>query len=271
MIVAAAVPRANTCDDTPYQATSSAKTAMVSAPILGRDEAWRLLAARIVDQCEAVAEWVSGDVLPESLCGATIDLYLDMAASFLAFAGAYVPGYRERASGFKSLAERAQYGVNWPIDLAFADRVSRYTGWRLEGAPGSATISLDDWRQSVEHARRLWVWEGAALAASPLSTAERIRGWISLMWRSGGQRIASWPRWIGQMRRASPGESIYSVASELLFALPPVISGEGTLSHSKIREWGRRLPVCGSVDDWRGLARQVVWNHEMFLSGGGSG
>src|SRR5207249_7979397 len=62
-----------------------------------REDAWRLLCNRLIEQLEPLStlRWPCASP-PVEVRYRTAKLYLDMATSFLLFAGAYAPSYRDR-------------------------------------------------------------------------------------------------------------------------------------------------------------------------------
>ncbi len=211
------------------------------------EDAWRLLANRIIEQLEAVASVDQpGDALSRDAQYCTVKLYLDMATSYLVFAGRYLPTYRGREQALRHLAEDAFAQADSPFPLRpFADRVSACTQFKLEGRP-ILEPPRDLWEDAVHFAHLLWRWELMRLTgeASQMSDSElmfrwmqrqpvkaRIRGWASVLRRCGWHRSwRQWPRWVRLGWRASPRYWVYSVATEVFFRLP----------HLLLRECGRQ-------------------------------
>jgi len=157
-----------------------------------REDAWRLLANRMIEQLACHAADPQAEPIGETpglgkdRRGRTpyrlAKLYLDMATSFLVFAGAYEPTYRGRAQRLRELAGRCTGDVltvasssatgSLPFPLRdFADRVSDFTRFKI----GEAGCPIDDeipapTRSLVEsawdYARLLWRWELNLLVTS---------------------------------------------------------------------------------------------------------
>ncbi len=264
-----------------------------SADILLED-AWRLLANRIVEQLEAAAAIRPGLTgLPENLYYRTLKLYLDMATSLLVFLGAYEPSYRERARALDRLAVAGAGGdglLPFPL-AAFSEKVRACTEVKLRGissrtVPHEAWLqpSLEFWEEAVDYARELWRWElvrltGADDKASALMKrwaksqpmTRRLRGWAYVMRASGWIRSCRhWPRWMILCRRGSPRCLIYEAAADLLFRLPVwVKSGWFQWPDDTSARPAGSLPIVEawnrSAGDWRDWAAQVATNYHRFI------
>jgi hypothetical protein len=262
-----------------------------AASEISREDAWRLLCNRMIEQIEAVDGLVDTPRAPSSrIAYPTVKLYLDMATSYLVFAGAYEPTYRRRAERLKALAGAARSGDDAPFPLRdFADRVLACTEAKLLG-PGQADRSILApgtllCKDTVEYARRLWRWElirltGFEAQLSDLALLEvwarlqplhaRLRGWLYVLRHQGWYRSwRNWPRWAA-LWRASPRYHAYAAASELLFRLPRLMAAsEGR--QEPIVDWhalhGRLPLVHDRRPGWRPLAADIVWNYHTFLEG----
>jgi len=260
-----------------------------AADILWED-AWRLLANRVIENLEAAAEVKSCDgPLPPGLRYRTVKLYLDMATSLSVFAGFYAPAYLERCHRLTALAGTPEAGQNWPFPPGpFSEQVSIATDAKLGGDPPAATLDWEFWRQAVQHARSLWQWELARLAGTqdpvpgedPLRRwirrqplAERLRGWI-FVWRACGWLRGS-RRWLGWARlisNGSPRYCVYQAARTLLDELPGAIENHperGVAPATRDRVLSH-LPVVQGVGPrsawrWGDLVGEVAWNYHQFL------
>jgi hypothetical protein len=252
------------------------------------EDAWRLLANRMVEQLEATAgiKTFAGNA-PERLRYLTVKLYLDMATSLLLFAGTYAPAYRERQRRLRVLAD-AETDESWPFPLGpFAERVSVSTDIKLGGEWGSSTeAEWDLWRQGLQYARLLWCWELARLAQGPpgatdrqlmrtwmrrQSFAGRLRGWM-FVWRACGW-LRSWRWWLHWARLAAEGPPrywVYSAAHSLFCQLPEVVD-DGTVRDSLGKDVLHRLPLVRRPEEaksplhWADLVGDVAWNYHRFL------
>jgi len=249
------------------------------------EDAWRLLANRLVEQLAMLTERGRANEGPGlDRPYRAVKLYLDMATSLLVFAGHYAPTYRERA---ERLSHLASSDGDWPFPLTdFAARISECTRLKLEASPESLTKV--DGSEALSWARRLWRWELARLTgadrrlsdrelllrlmrAQPL--AQRLRGWLYVArrhgWRRGGRH---WARWTLRALQGSPRYGVYAAASALVFGLPaltgPVGSEIGAAADlTELRRW---LPVVSSPSiaapgAWQALAADIVWNYHEFL------
>jgi len=256
--------------------------------LLSREDAWRLLVNRMIEQLDVLS--ALDDVLSPEAQYRTVKLYLDIATSYLVFAGRYQPTYLERERALRELLETSSASQAAPFSLApFADRVSACTKFKLEGhgLPGEP---WEFWTGAVSFAYHLWQWElvqltgqGAELSDSELmscwmtcqSVTTRLRGWASAFRRTGWRRgRPEWPRWIRLARQASPRYWVYSVAASLFFRLPYLLKHEGTLESGVV--WGQMMcklplpdgvPSQGRAPDWQELARVTAWNYHAFLEG----
>jgi len=199
------------------------------------EDAWRLLANRIIELIEAVA--VSGDPQSAAARYRSVKLLLDMATSYLVFTGRYLPTYGERASALQEMAEQAtDAGAPFPL-AEFAGVVTACTNFKVGSGPYPRTVT-GLFHDAVNYAEGLWRWELSRLtgtradcpnselmerwmALQPLSV--RLRGWASLLRRSGWLRSwRQWPRW-ARLLLASPRYWVYGSAAEILFRLPQLL------------------------------------------------
>jgi glycosyltransferase involved in cell wall biosynthesis len=263
-----------------------------SASEISREDAWRLLCNRIVELLEVAPALSNGDA------GHTtepryqvVKLYLDMATSFLVFAGAYAPTYRERAMNLERLAEAAGNQEGWPFEIRpFAERVSAFTDWKLSAVNAHVGPLQVAWQEAIRYARHLWRWELALLTGvcDPALTdrkllqrwmrlqapPKRLRGWLHVVRRCGWHRSwRNWPRWAQSARRASPRYWVYAAASELLPWLPGLLSAEvswseGNRDFQELLSW---LPLLKEAQDgngsvsWQQLVSEIAWNYHTFL------
>jgi hypothetical protein len=271
-----------------------------SASEIPLEDAWRLLANRMIEYLEMVQQLAGNKrSFSGSMLYRAMKLYLDLATSFLLFTGDYAPTYAQRAENLKILANTSSSARAFPFDLrAFSDRVTACTRWKLcptdsEGMRAALLASGDRspfWEEAVAYAKSLWRWEVVRLSrASPeASGAElrerwmhlqplhcRLRGWAYILRRQGLLKSwRHWSRWTRQAWRASPRYSIYAAASELFFRLHDLLgSNGGRLAETdcqRLRDW---LPVCLEQEqtarspDWSHLAAEIAWNYHRFVVG----
>jgi hypothetical protein len=215
---------------------------------LPREDAWRLLANRLVEVLPAAMAAEPAAASPWGIYP-WVKLYLDMATSYLIFAGEYAPSYGARAGRLRDLVERrrAADGGGEPgiLTPAFAQQVETCTAWKLSPDADIERVFGPGWRGRALHdAQALWIWEMRQLTTEPSANPSelwdgwlrrqprraRLRGWASAMRHVGGHRPGLWPRWLRLARRASPRHWIYQAAMDLLYT-PPAVQG-GALARS---------------------------------------
>jgi hypothetical protein len=269
-----------------------------AASEISREDAWRLLCNRMIEVLEAIADQARTPApILSDLRYKILKLYLDMATSYLVFAGAYAPTYGARAEALAALSMAAGPGDKPPFPLSpFAERVTACTRFKLGASDSGDAASLQApegtlrvLSEAVLCTERLWRWEllhltglgenapiallaARAMRLQPLP--ERLRGWLVVLRAQGwhGSWI-SWPRWIRNIWSASPRSCVYAAASELFFQLPSLLNALN--GHAHAADWARLsrlLPVAAvhspSNDrGWLRLASAIVWNYHAFLEG----
>jgi hypothetical protein len=255
------------------------------------DDAWRLLANRLVEQLESVNELLEGrPTLSPDTHYRTVKLYLDMATSLLVFAGHYAPTYEERAQNLTKLLEP-------PFPLKpFADEVAACTEWKISARDLVLDADRGFWERAIDQAEALWRWELAHLQQCDPSGAraelmdlwmrrqplfERLRGWAHVVRQNGWHRSASrWPQWARRALKASPRYAVYATATDLLFALRSTRTGtvdqgnraSGSNDTILWHELNRGLPVLkraasiNGASAWQALAADALFNYRAFLS-----
>jgi hypothetical protein len=225
-----------------------------AARALPREDAWRLLANRLVEVLPAAMAAEPAAAAPWGFYP-WVKLYLDMATSYLIFAGEYAPSYAARARRLRGLVERRLAagggGESGMVTRAFAQQVEACTAWKLAPHAEIGRVFGSGWRARALHdARALWIWEMQQLtadeSANPAELWEgwlrqqprraRLHGWASAVRRLGGGRPGLWPRWLRLARRASPRHWIYQAAMDLLYEPPP---GQG----GALTRCAARLPL----------------------------
>ncbi len=254
------------------------------------EDAWCLLLNRMVEQLEIVDETkCSSESFRESTRYRTVKLYLDMATSFLLFAGAYEPTYRGRARRLRLLAENMP-SQGCPFPLAdFYKRVSDSTQWKLSPGAADDRIDREFWVSAVNYACSLWRWELACLTRKSLEVSDhelheswrqrepfsrRMRGWLHVLRKQGWHHSwRHWPYWGLRAFRNSPRYWVYAAVAELFPRLPDLLRSDGesveiNADWEGFREW---LPVKTNVSKaphaWRRLASDILWNYSEFLQG----
>ncbi|MGH9449097.1 MAG: hypothetical protein ACRD11_01000, partial [Terriglobia bacterium] len=262
------------------------------------EDAWRLLCNRMIEHLEVATELAGRpEALTRSVRYRTVKLYLDMATSFLVFAGAYEPTYRGRAERLNALAADAQTADGAPFALSeFSRRVSACTNFKLQAnwddpisGTGDRAFGITFWQEAVTHTRLLWRWELARLAGKrsgslsdqdmmktwmkiqPLK--DRVRGWAHVLRKSGWHHSwRAWPRWLRLGSHASPRYCVYAAASELFFQLPAVL---GCVAPPDVGEdWGELRSWLPLHDQslkpmdagWDQVAAEIIVNYKQFLT-----
>lgn len=255
-----------------------------------KEDAWRILCNRLIELLEEPQDFLGErGACADGLVYRAAKLYLDLATSFLVFAGAYAPSYREREKNLSLLAQRSRAQNAWPFELTdFSARVTACTAWKLSARHPRNLAPQIRWQDAVRFARQLWRWELSQLTDAPNETSDcelmyhwmhrqptskRIRGWLYVMRNRGWLRSwHDWGRWGQLARHASPRYCVYHAASELAFQLPSIVSNEVNAEEVRkiqgLRNW---LPVSCDIrgDDgfnvWQRLASAIVSNYHMFL------
>jgi hypothetical protein len=245
----------------------------IAAGEIDREDGWRLLANRIIEQLAAREEPAPEKAeRPRSVEYHTVKLFLDMATSLLVFTGDYAPTYRQRAERLGRLAARTSRGMPFPLP-EFARRVNEFTSWKLWA--GEAPWPSGDFTEEARsYARALWRWELQQLTglgevldervlmdrwmnAQPYRA--RVRGWLSAAAAGGwGGGMAALPAVRG---RAPNG---YSRGHRALRPLVPA-GGPGIDTVAL----ARRLPLAeqGSGHSAEALVRDIVRNYRDLLVG----
>jgi hypothetical protein len=258
---------------------------------LSREDAWRLLCNRLVEILECADELSREDKQPSSVLRYKIvKLYLDMAASFLVYVGAFVPTYRERCEALMHLAAGKPMVTEYPFDLSsFAEIVADCTEQKL--APSAAgELSMDVClHAAIQLARALWRWELTQLVATKeeLTDAElfdrwirqlpfrkNICGWLYILracgWRHSDVVLL---RWLN-LRKASPRHWIYLIASTLLFQWNTAANtSERQAQDADLAKLARYLPIKNAARtdqqrlSWENLACDAHRNYQEFVAG----
>jgi len=252
-----------------------------------REDAWRLLANRLIEQLESVdelLEWRS--TLSPLAHYRTVKLYLDMATSLLVFAGGYAPTYKERARNLGKLVHSPAGAGVWPFSLEpFIDDVVRCTEWKL--CPPGIVLNADRrfWERVIDYAQALWGWELALLQQSDSSAEpadlmtlwmrrqplrDRLRGWAHVLSKHGWfQSSPAWPRYLRLIARASPRHLVYAAGSTVLFELGAARKSRPVPDLERLR---RDLPVQtwsnydGDLSSLHSLAKSIVLNYKHFVA-----
>lgn len=256
---------------------------------ISREDGWRLLSNRMIEHLAFIDDLeTSASELTPRLEYATVKLYLDMATSYLVFAGNYAPTYRERADRLLTMAQKPPTDAPFPL-AKFAARVADCAAWKLSGEETLAENSYEFWHEGISYMRRLWRWEMIKLThavgeltvsslacclARQQTAGQRLRAWVSAAKRNGWLKSAlQAPRWMRLARRSAPRYLVYQVAAEIAFRLPCLIkhSGQPPRLDLNWRELRNLLPVRASEQNlsgrpvWRQIIDDVLWNYSHLL------
>lgn len=263
-----------------------------SADELSREDAWRLLCNRLIEQLGFIEDLSNTRTeLTSRLFYATIKLYLDMATSYLVFARAYEPTYRARAGRLRTLAKEITTHSAAPFSLVdFAQRVDKCTELKSSFGDTHSDRRLEFWLEALCFARNLWHWEAVQLTkgsdglpvsvlfdrlSSQLRFMHKARGWASVAKRNGGLKSwRDWPRWARLGMRITPRYLVYRVGIELIFQLPSIFgdSENGHILNGELPKLLWSLPardthMAAHRRDWQVLADAVLQNYRYYLSG----
>jgi predicted nucleotidyltransferase len=256
---------------------------------ISREDAWRLLCNRMIEQLEFVGDLERTPVeLTPRLHYATVKLYLDMATSYLVFIGGYAPSYRERSDRLAVLASEPSNEVPFPL-RKFGARVAECTSWKLTSNEEDCDCRVELWKEAIYYMRRLWRWEMIQLTnehndwtvaglsarlAKQQKIDQRIRGWMSLVKRRGLLKSsAQLPRWMRLAFHSTPRYLVYQAAAEVAFRLPCLVKQKGQPPRLDVR-WREiqallpeQAPQSNSSHDavWRKLVDDVLWNYSEYL------
>lgn len=227
----------------------------VSPGMIPLEDAWRLLANRIVELLPYRDGGDGAAASPHDIYP-WIKLYLDMATSYLVFVRNYQPSYAARVHCLRECARRrtTASAEGSFITPAFVEQVAACTAWKLSPASACPRLAQPGFRrQAVADADALWRWELARLTGAPagLPRAElwsrwlsrqrrrdRWRGWASAFRHGGRGAWRLWPRWFALAGVASPRTLVYEAATELLF------TGRCERPRLPVPADGQPLPAC---------------------------
>lgn len=261
-----------------------------AASAISREDAWRLLSNRMIEQLEFVGDLErTSQQLNSGLCYSTVKLYLDTATSYLIFAGEYEPTYCGRARRLSILASHSPHDAPFPLK-EFETTFAECTAWKLSGSEDGCSRPLQFWKDAISYAHQLWrweimqmtrasndssdtdLWEGLARTAT---VPEKARGWLSVVKRSSrSETLRNWPRWLKLACRATPRYWIYRAGAEVLFNLPAVRTdspGQALVDSPNLPLLSL-LPVCPMKADspevsWQFVAAEIAGNYWRYVAG----
>jgi len=253
----------------------------ISAAQIDREDAWRTLSNRMIEQLEPLAD-TSGKA-QEDLHYRTLKLCLDLGTSVLVFTNLYEAGYAARARRFAELAKMA---VKAGLPFAagnFARQLRECTAAKLNQRPSDARRVKTFAREIGGFAQRAWLWElremlnvaedDAALLVREFARQQglwrRLRGWAYCLRRRGWVfSLPSWPRWLRLATRYSPRYAIY-LAAFRLHGLWLRDGGDGASGADELRQIAALLPlqrIRSSSLSVPKLAAEISRNYHKFLA-----
>jgi hypothetical protein len=243
---------------------------------LSREDAWRTLSNRLVEQMEADVEIGAGD----ALCYRSIKLCLDLASSLLVFFGRFEAGYRTRLSRMEEFALTPGAG-QLPIPIAeFLALLRLCTTAKLQpevvADPGAVLAE-----QITRWAWQAWLWELERMTGSDtgagaedmigvfgrsLGGERLLRGWLFAVRRAGWLHSAPyWTKWLWLLtRKLTPRHAVYLAAYRWRQAQRQENCNGESQPMEAVRDL---LPVDGTAQaaTAAGVARQLVWNYQEFV------
>jgi hypothetical protein len=255
-----------------------------SASEIPLEDGFRILMNRLIELTEAVCESGKCEANLSKMHYRALKLTLDMVTSYLVFVGDYCPTYQAR---LERLCQRAKASSELLLSDRFLDRALAAT--RIKMSASCEPAFDDDPLAILDDARMLWRWELERLTARNTEAAdrtlmlawvasqgipERLRGWVSLIKRSGVlNHLGQLPRCLTKIVAGSPRRLTYAVTSELCFALPGLIS-EADSEQSNDLRWNQlrcQLPMPDKdassehLLPWQRLGLAISRNYHRFL------
>ena len=248
-----------------------------AASNLSREDAWRMLSNRLVEQMGLEVEIGAGDVLRYR----SIKLCLDLASSLLVFFGRFEAGYRARLDRMEEFAVTPG-AEQLPIPIAeFLALLRLCTTAKLQAEvvadPGAVLAE-----QVTRWAWQAWLWElerltGSARGAGAeemirafgrsLGEERLLRGWLFAVRRAGWLHSApSWTKWLSLLtRKLTPRHAVYLAAYRWRQAQLDANSNGESQPMEAVCDL---LPVDGTAKlaTAAKAARQLVWNYQEFVT-----
>jgi hypothetical protein len=241
-----------------------------SAANLSREDAWRMLSNRLIEQ-------MSIEPSASHVRYRSIKLCLDVASSMLVFFGRFDAGYRARLHCMEEFA-LAPAAQQLPISLEeFMPLLRVATSAKLQ-----SEISVDFGNSFEDRitglAWQVWLWQLQQLSGNDSGDPESmvrafgrgegkkklLRGWLYVVRRTGWLgSVRYWPRWFSLFCAGlTPRHAIYLAAHRWHQGCfdKPINDVPRTL-----RSVSSLLPVNGSPKAaCDGIVAQLVWNYKEF-------
>jgi len=265
---------------------------------LSREDAWRMLSNRLIEQMEGAVESSGGDGLRYR----SIKLCLDMASSLLVFYGRFEAGYRARLCRIEEFAltpDAQQLPVaigeflplvQWcttaklePETAVESEQTEAKTPDNGDCAPGAGVVAVESFpSRATQWAWQTWEWELQRMTGTDgregsedmirafgrrLGIKSLLRGWLYAVRRGGWVRSARhWPKWLRLLARGlTPRHAIYLAAYRWQQARREAISKDGMQDLKAVCDL---LPVSAATQGATAaeVALQLAWNYKEFVT-----
>lgn len=257
--------------------------------LLSREDAWRTLNHRIIEVLGAFASAEpTANHLPADLEYTLTKLYLDMATSYLIFAGRYQPTYHARSTELRAVLFETGHLDPWPAHGSrVVQRISQCTNRKMFDTNVGIIHSFHCLDEAVTFARQLWLWEALILSDSPQSLpirslivslarrqvlAEHLRAWSSFLRRNRWHSLSSsFTRWARLFPIATPRYLLYGAAFQLFCEIPAILRNPSASNPALLRNANELLPALPPetprLTDWHSLSRAIIYGYRTFLLG----
>ena len=244
-----------------------------SAAELSREDAWRLLNNRLIEQMDSKGASTAAAARYRS-----VKLCLDLASSLLVFFGRFEAGYRPRLRCMEEVALTPE-AQQLPIPIVeFMSLVQLCTSVKLDT---ETVVDLGDGFEEriTGWAWKIWLWELRRMTGSGDSAdAERmvrdfgrsqgkkklLRGWLYAVRRTGWLGSSRyWPKWLPLfVAGLTPRHAIYLAA----YRWHEACCGKAISDlPSNLKLVGDLLPVKGTAQPVDcSTTEQLVWNYKEF-------
>ena len=247
-----------------------------SAAQLSHEDAWRMLANRLIEQMESSGE---GEFTAGGMRYRSIKLCLDVASAMLVFSGRFEAGYRARLERMEEFALTPE-ARDLPVELVeFMPLLRQSVALKLEpegaadlGSGFEGTVTRWAWQAGLWQLQRMApsaAQESVELMVRSFGRSQGIkrllRGWLYAVRRTGWLASALyWPKWtVTALKVLTPRHAIYLAAYRWHMACSAQTAAELPACMESVREL---LPIAGhlAAGDAAALATQLVWNYKEF-------
>ena len=265
---------------------------------LSREDAWRMLSNRLIEQMEGAMESSGGDGLRYR----SIKLCLDLASSLLVFYGRFEAGYRARLRIIEEFAMTPD-AQQLPVSIGeFLPLVRWCTSAKLQPdaaveseqteatttdtdncAQGAGAASVESFAsRATQWAWQTWLWELQRMTGTDgreeaeemirvfgcrLGIRRLLRGWLYALRRGGWVRSARhWPKWLRLLAGGlTPRHAIYLAAYRWQKLRGDTASRDTTQGMKAVCDL---LPVSAATPGATAaeVALQLAWNYKDFVT-----